>query len=132
MAQKIHPRSLRSQKQLFGESSFFSEKNYSKVWTTNHVLMNHWIQWSQKNLNYKKKRKSKNQKRSAKNQTFPNFLKTRFSLLNRSGISQVSPILFKFAFQSFSQKYNPMKAFRKKKNFSHKKTPSKKGMSWKK
>ena len=123
---------MRSQKQLFADSSFFSEKNYSKVWTTTYALMNQCIQWSQKNLNYKKIRKSKNQKRSVKNRKLPNFLKTRVSVLNCSGIYQVSPLLFKFAYQSFSQKYNPMKAFRKKKKFFSKKKNFKKGISWKK
>lgn len=114
MAQKIMPRSLRSEKILFPDSSFFSDFHYSKIWSLGYTRMNRLIQWSQQNGLYKNKSKTKSQKRSVKKQKLPSFLKIRTSFLSKTGNFQMSPILLKFAYQSFAKKYNPIKAFQKK------------------
>jgi hypothetical protein len=118
MAQKIYPRSLRSQKQLFPDVSFFSENHYAKVWAVGWNTLNQMLQWSQKNHLYKNMRKKKTQKRSSKKQKLFSFLNTRIYMSNMTGSYSMCPILFKFAYQSFGKKYNPMKALRKNKSRS--------------
>lgn len=113
MAQKIFPRSLRSQKILSQDFSFYSENNYSSVWAKTYQLAENLLTFSQKNLLYKNKRKGSGNKRPAKKKKLPSFLNARLSVSNIMGSYKISPILFKFAHQTFSKKYNPIKAMYK-------------------
>ena len=75
MAQKIFPRSLRSQKLLSQDYSFYSEKLYAKLWAKGYELASHVHEFAQKNLSYKIQRKLGVSKtpRSAKNRKMPTF-----------------------------------------------------------
>lgn len=132
MAQKIFPRALRSQKLLSQDFSFYSEKNYSHVWAKSYQLAENLLSFSKKNLLYKNKRKAGSNKRPGKKQKLPSFLNSRFYVSNLMGTFQISPILFKFAHQSFSKKYNPIKAVykirrsAKRQTFYNKKKPAQK------
>lgn len=110
MAQKIFPRSLRSQKLLSYDFSFYTENNYSKVWAKTCELSENLFLFSQKNLLYKNKTKKSGNKRPTKKKKLPSFLTSRLYVSNLMGTYKVSPILFKFAHQTFSKKYNPIKA----------------------
>jgi hypothetical protein len=110
MAQKIFPRSLRSQKLLSQDFSFYAENNYSEVWAKSCQLSENLFLFSQKNLQYKNKNKAGGNKRPTKKRKLPSFLNSRLYVSNLMGTYKVSPILFKFAHQTFSKKYNPIKA----------------------
>jgi hypothetical protein len=110
MAQKVFPRSLRSQKILSTDLVFYDENNYASVWAKTYQMASNVLAFSQKNLVSKKKRKIGAQKRPSYKQKTPTFLNTRWILANWMGTYQMSPVLFKFEHQSMSQKYNPIKA----------------------
>lgn len=113
MAQKIFPRSLRSQRQLDPDFSFFSEQAYARVWMNTYQLANHLWMWSQKNLLSKTKRKGFLTKRPGKKQKLPTFLTARWHASNLGGTYRMAPFLFKFPHHSFSKKYNPLKGVRR-------------------
>jgi hypothetical protein len=113
MAQKIFPRSLRSQRHLDPDFSFFSEHAYARVWMKTSQLMNYLWMWSQKNLVSKTRRKGFMAKRPGKKQKLPAFLTARWHASNLVGTYHIAPLLFKFAHHSFSKKYNPVKGMRK-------------------
>lgn len=113
MAQKVFPRSLRSQKILSSDLVFYDENNYASVWAKTYQMATNVLAFSQKNLVSKKKRKMGAQKRPSHKQKTPTFLNSRWILANWMGTYQMSPVLFKFEHQSLSQKYNPMKAMYK-------------------
>lgn len=125
MAQKIFPRSLRSQKLLSQDFSFYTENNYSKVWTKTCQLAENLLSFSQKNLLYKNKGKMGGNKRPAKKKKIPSFLNTRLHVSNLMGTFKVSPILFKFAHHTFAKKYNPIKAIYKPRRTTNRKNTKK-------
>jgi len=121
MAQKIFPRSLRSQKRLSQDFSFYTEKNYASLWAKSYELATRLLVFSEKNASYQMKRQKFNVKRRAKKRQLLNFLNTRLTMSNWIGPLKVYPILFKFAHLSFSKKYNPIQALRQVRRSSLKK-----------
>lgn len=113
MAQKIFPRSLRSDRRLLPDLSFYAEKTYAKVWTTTYKLLNQLDLFHFKNLVAFSKRKNLRSKRFGKKQKVPAYLPVRWYASNQMGLYQIAPVLFKFGRYTFSKKYNPMKAMRR-------------------
>ena len=134
MAQKIFPRSLRTTHQSGAYFSFFTENAYADLWQKMFVASTELDVFDEKNLVYKKKRPGFSKKTKTKKQKMKTFYKSRFFVTNTTGTFRTFPILFKFAEQSLSYKYNPIKAmfkgrrslkiakksyfYNKKKNFS--------------
>lgn len=121
MAQKIFPRSLRSQKLLSSGFAFYSERYYFPIWSKIFQLTDAVLSFSQRNLRYRNLRKWA--KRPILKRKLPTFLTANVIASSGNQYYKISPILFKFASKSESHKYNPMKALfriRRKKSFLNK------------
>lgn len=112
MAQKINPRSLRTVNQCASDFSFYTENDYASLWKKMVKISTEFLNFSEKNLLYKKKNKAV-KKTKNKRYKYKTFYKTRFFVSNLNHGYAVSPILFKFHKQSLSNKYNPVKAMYK-------------------
>lgn len=108
MAQKIFPRSLRNQKLLSNNFSFYSDLFYANEWKKSYILLYNLYYFSLKNLVSKKKRKLGRRKGSRK-RILSSFIINRFFVSNQNPMIKISPILMKFANQSFSKKYHPIR-----------------------
>lgn len=108
MAQKIFPKSLRSQKLASTGLSFYSEGAYFPIWSKLNQLMDSVLSFSQRNLRYKNLRKWA--KRPVKRRKLPTFLPANVMASALGPHYKISPILFKFASKTESHKYNPIKA----------------------
>lgn len=116
MAQKISPRSLRTVELLSNNFSLYSDYFYANVWKKSYMLLYNLYSFSLKNIILKKRRKFGRRKGSRK-KSVPSFILNRFFLSNQNPVLTISPILIKFANQSFSKKYNPIRISRSRSGF---------------